>query len=151
MKPIRILGALFLLVLTLSFSGCSPTKAKEIPYGIWQSNNPDIVLYIDPDNKDGMFKGTYTIDGVENNLYLSLDIVQGAFVIHKESAYTPGKPGIYSGDKYLYFRGHWKLKDEELYFQVNSHFFELTGYSDIYFEKIDDYSTNNSSSSLRLT
>ena len=58
----RIMCSLIVIVMALSLAACGPS---EVPYGKWQSEDPCIVLDINPDAVNKVYTGTYW-DGQES-------------------------------------------------------------------------------------
>jgi hypothetical protein len=108
-----------------------------MPYGIWQSSDPNLTLYIEPDEE--MPKGLYVTETEEIEVFAIIDIYQGnALVIYDKSAMS--QDSIHGGDEYEYFNGSFTVKGEQIIYSLSNHSEEMSGYKKIIFEKIGTYS-----------
>lgn len=92
---VSISAALFTLL-----SGCIFPWADDVftPFGIWKSENPDLLLYIDQDYKvpdyPNYYRGIYTLDGEAHDVFVSFAGWGNVFSVHSTS--TLGTGAIHS-------------------------------------------------------
>ena len=130
-------GTVLFTVLSLMcfFTACGPAP---VPYGIWKSSDPDIILIIDPNRADSenrfRFPGVYTKDGVEIDVVVGVEIRQGRIMIYDNII-------DFSAVDYIdgtYFIGNYRLRNRgtRLQYDVIPHWQERTGVNQILFELI---------------
>ena len=111
-----------------------------MPYGVWQSDDPNIVLIIDPNYAELekppwsiVYPGIYVKDGEEIDIIAVVDN-------------TRGRGGILIFDASLdrfddfssaFFVGEYRVRGERLHYTFNQHWREATGVDEIIFVKSD--------------
>jgi len=136
---------LLLLLFLLLFLVCTIPN-QTIPYGIWQSEDPNITLYInhrplgpdgyqynEPDNHP--WYGTYLKDGVEIDVVIYFAPTWNRFsIVDAVFGYSPSGSYRFS----YYFSGDYKLRGNRMIYTLTPHWREQTGIKRIVFEKIGD-------------
>lgn len=121
--------AFILVFIAALLAACS--IPYEIPYGIWKSNNPDLMLSIS-EKQNGYFKGIYVKDGEPVDVFISFLHEKGFDIQTEEDA---------NGVRGSYFYGTFKVDKNQMHYRLKPHYQEITGYETIIFEKIEDYET----------
>ena len=143
---------LLFLALLLTFSACSAWTP--VPYGVWQSEYPNITLIVDreyatvlyrnrvDEGSDGneirriihnedVFHGTYEKDGEIVDIVIDFFVPNGMFGIQNASIDTP----VMSQD--TYFSGSYGLRGNRLYLHLSPGTQERTGFRRIVFELVE--------------
>lgn len=136
----RIIRVLLLLLILLLFASSCVNTRGQLPYGIWQSKEPDLVFDIDP-QCESFFKGQYTEDGKSINVFVAFAVAYKEFGIYDESEVDIAKGSIRHTEDSI-FEGSYKMKGDKLIYTLNPHWREVTGYKTITFDKIKEYDTS---------
>ena len=113
MNTIVRLGLILLMLVKLS--SCLP--APRPPFGVWQSENLDIILYVKPEYQrtPGVGEGypaIYFADGEATNVWVVFG-VDPLFAIYDMSAFGDG---VFISDKWI-FRGTFRIVNDKLYLE----------------------------------
>ena len=139
----KYLFGIILALLLVQMSGCVSTRG-ELPYGVWQSEEPYILLDVVLDvynnldvngNPIGMYMGQYKKDDE------TIDIVFGFNSGYKGMSIfdiNDRKEEGLDGDN-PYFYGTYKFSDDKLSYKLSPYYAEIYGYKKIVFTKIQDY------------
>ena len=130
------------VILFALFLCASCQRTHEEPMGVWKSEDPDILLYIDLDycvlDNTRCYYGVYTVDNEPLDVFITFTGYNPAFEIQNISDLFTEYNGIASDA--TYFFGYFKVKDDgKLYYTPTPHYQEKTGYKEIIFEKLEDY------------
>lgn len=125
---------IFCAVLFFGLSSCTTYKLV-VPVGLWQSDNPSITL--DIENEERAHYGTYIKDSEEVVIYIVFGHVSNLLSVYDEIVNDDNYKGVW--DDYEYFVGHWKVKDDKIYFALLPKWQEMHGIKEIVFTKIEDY------------
>ena len=138
-STIRKLLLTFLLgINALSLTACLPTQG--IPYGVWKSDDPDMILYITTTSEEtGMYHGEYVLDGQTVNFEFVIDPSHGGIM---DIFYSDGA----AHDDAFIFRGHVQTQGDRMVYTPYSTYQEKTGYTRIIFNKVADYDPDAPSS-----
>jgi len=139
MKKLIICLLAFLIIVFIIIFFVIPFSLRNIstqgplPYGVWQSENPNIILNINPELKSETyndFPGTYESEGVETDLVVVFATAHKGFAIHLEYF------GRYDE---AFLTGTYKIRGNKLRYSVLPFWQERTGIKTIVFEKVSDY------------
>jgi len=122
----------------LSFATACMPNTPEPPYGVWMSEEPQIMLFFKPQYRIPVhtqrFLGLYIIDGVELKVFVGMS--HGPrFTIHPKEALTEGG-GL--GDPILLI-GDYRVRRGEIHYTLTPHFQELLGIDTIIFRRVEYY------------
>jgi hypothetical protein len=131
MKRKFIFIEFFLVTLGVLF-GCS--TRGELPYGIWESSDPYIVLDV-AKTASSMYSGTYEKDGEIINIVFGFNAGFKGLSIFDSSALTGNE---LQGDS-PYFAGTYSYSTNELIYTLNPYWEEIHGFQTIKFKKTQDY------------
>ncbi|MCL2253499.1 MAG: hypothetical protein FWC09_03570 [Lachnospiraceae bacterium] len=122
---------LTIILLTLIMTQVSCNTRGPFPYGVWQSENPNITLYLD-DDKNICF-GTYLLNGDE------ISIIANFYYFKRFSIYDANvdmnKIDFY---ELAYYVGDYKVRGDKLTYNIIPYWSEKTGVKRIIFKKISD-------------
>jgi hypothetical protein len=143
----KLFVSLFLIVYIITMSSCVlPSKPE--PYGIWVSSDPELILYVNPEDRapdalnSGLYSGEYLIAGISISILINIDMRTGQVMkIYDSSAQAvvDGEIVLYGGLAYEYFGGTITIRDNKMLYVLYDAWQEETGYEKIVFEKIEDY------------
>ncbi|MCL2035278.1 MAG: hypothetical protein FWG94_11205 [Oscillospiraceae bacterium] len=125
----------FLLAFLILTSACN--TRGELPYGVWQSEEPNITLYFDPEIwVSDPFPGTYIKDGESTDIVIIFSSSAKAFSIYNASLYY-SEDGLNYVDSYkdAYYYGYYRVRGNKLRYNLVPHWQERTGIKTIVFEK----------------
>jgi hypothetical protein len=118
------------------------TGYSEIPYGVWESEEPylclDIVTNI-KDNYGNVYYGKYEKDKERIDVVFIVDTIRGGIEIHDMDDLWVGDGEEMLHHDYPYFFGYYTFTDEEMVLELTPHFEEMHGFKTIKFKKIQDY------------
>ena len=133
-----VLICLVFPLLLLSFSGCVPPWATiyPTPYGIWKSEEPELLFDFNPDVSTIDGTGEYIINGETVRIVALRFINSNTISIENADAFEGNDP-----DNILihYFSGSFKIEDNKLIIALVPNSQKKTGYKQIILEKIGDY------------
>jgi len=134
MKSNSMKKIVVLLVFLILTSACN--TRGELPYGVWQSEEPNITLYFDPKIDEDVFSGTYMKDGENINIVVLVSSVNKGFRIYNESLYY-SEHGLNYVDSYRdsYYSGDYRVRGNKLRYKLRPYWQEQTGIKTIVFEK----------------
>jgi hypothetical protein len=121
--------------LTLQY-GCGVSTRGELPYGMWQSEEPYILLDIVRDNPILTYSGKHERDGEIVDILISFAVSHKAFNIY---LFDNQKEVGDLQREIWYFYGDYKFKEDGLIYTLSSRFREEHGIRSITFTKIQDY------------
>lgn len=120
--------------LTLGMFGCT-IGYDGIPYGMWHCDDPDLTLYIDPNDTEMRYTGVYVEDGREIPVLLFFDVNADVMTISQ----------VEEGKETVYFRGSYKIRRNGKLYLTISGIFEVTPNSHVFkFESIGEYDVSSS-------
>jgi len=124
------ISILILTLFMLAFTACGVTTYQAMPYGVWQSAEPNIVLIINPNRAAS---GTYIRDGEQIDIFAIVDTARGrgGIWVFNTSVDDPG-----NNRDAAYFRGDYRVRRGRLYLTFTPYWQERTGYERIVFEKV---------------
>ena len=130
----------FLLAFLILTSACN-TRGP-IPYGVWKSEKPDIILYLAPETElfadeaipGKYYPGTYIKNGENRNAIIGFGYSK-EFIIYDEEVFLTEKR---ISENMLYV-GNYRVKGNKLRYNLVPHWKEQTGIKTIVFEKVSDY------------
>lgn len=137
-KVIPYVMLFFLLALYAYLSGCLIYRAcfpaDKLRYGVWRSENPDLVMDINPE-VEGFGRVIYT---QENG-----DVIELSAIFDYGNNLEIGKEheGSFTGTYYTdtYFFGPYKIKGDKLTLTLTNQEFAKTDYMEIVFTKTKEY------------
>ena len=132
-KYILPIMPIILATLLMLLSGCVSTLGV-LPYGVWQSEEPYILLDI-PYEGTGMYTGKCEKGGE------IIDIVFGIPVSHKGITIFDAialESNEFSS-KNMYYAGTYTYTEDKLVYKLSPYFQEIHGIKKITFTKIQDY------------
>jgi len=120
-----------LVVMTFMFSSCM--VPPEPPIGVWKSEDPSLVFYLDPAYRSlilpGSYLGFYTIDGEKTKVVITLDTRSRAVTFDGirrgwplgasvfEATENLFDPDLSNGRRNYFFRGATlRVKDDQMHF-----------------------------------
>jgi len=131
----------FILLFILLFLLTSCQQPKSVPYGIWQSESPDIVMDLEPNYEHPgvpkLYYGTYNLENTE--ISIVIEFGNDNIHIHNISDYDAESNAMRSNAEY--FIGTFKVKKNKLYYSLSEYYQKIYGYKQIVFTKIQDYSS----------
>ena len=127
--------AIIWLLLLLCLSACFNTRGA-IPYGKWESLNPQIIMDINPQYEE--FLGTYQHEDEVIDVYIAISGFSKQFDIYKIS------DKIYRSESGYYrlalFGGSYSVRNGKLYYKLQPYWQEKSGVTHtIVFTKIEEY------------
>ena len=136
----KIIAAVICLVLLLlCLSACFNTRGP-IPYGKWESVEPNIIMDLNPYEYDspGRFYGTYYEEDEVIDIYISISSFSKEFAVKKFSDIIYlDQPDSY---KLALFDGSYRIKGDKLYYKLKPYWQEKSGVTHtIVFTKIEEY------------
>lgn len=105
------------------------------PYGVWESEEPKIVLDINPDTAY-LYGGEYTHDGITSDLIIQFHNDGRGFDILDSQA-LQGDTVI--GLDYTYFVGKFTIWNNTMTYTLFDNYAEKTGYEKIKFRLVEEY------------
>jgi len=136
----RFISFLSLIWIVFFTSSCVPESI--IPYGVWASENPNIIIYFDSDYQspewNHLYVGFYTIEGTETRILARIGY-GSRFRIFHHSAFDRSS-GI-SGSPIVY--GEWTIENNQMHYMFNLETQERIGHEKIIFNKLDKYDPIN--------
>ena len=114
------------------------------PFGVWQSMDPMITMYIDPEyqqhnRRPDLYLGLYDIGETE----IKINVFFGA----------PGRFSLYDTFEAIkwedtpahdrIFSGRWEVVEDQLHFAIATRYRERSGYEVIIFERLESYDPIN--------
>lgn len=137
-KVIPYVMLFFLLALYAYLSGCLIYRVcfpiNELRYGVWKSENPDLVMDINPE-VEGFGRVIYT---QENGDVIELSaIFSYAPNLEIGKEHKDSLTGAYYTD--TYFFGSYKIKGDKLTLTLTNQEFAKTDYTEIVFTKTKEY------------
>jgi hypothetical protein len=139
MKKVIIASAAVLMLIL--FTACRPDD-PEPPYGVWVSEEPRIVLYVQPEYLVPTFNltfiGRYEIDGYDRKIFLSFHRVS-RMVLYEGLRFLEGGAG--SGLNFFgtILVGDFRVIGDEMHYTLTPYFQEQMRVRTIIFRRIDDY------------
>jgi hypothetical protein len=132
----RLLAIAFLILLLVLLSACPISTIGSLPYGKWESADPNIVMDINPQYEE--FQGIYYVDGEVINLYITFPYVWKQFEIYDYSdKINLLQPGSY---ELALFNGDYSLRSGKLRYKLKPYWQEKSGITHtIIFEKTEEY------------
>ena len=132
--------SLSLLLMFIMFVLVSCSSRTAIPYGKWKSEDPNLIIDINPNG--GWFLGSYTID--ENIIEVLVEIAAHSDMINIYDNFDiPDDPedGVWVDDPL--FVGDFKIKEDgSLYVKTRLPSIEKNGVKEIVFILIEEYDIN---------
>ncbi|MCL2147331.1 MAG: hypothetical protein FWH52_05945 [Synergistaceae bacterium] len=134
----KMLSILLSVTLIMPLLGCTIDMSifeKKIPYGVWQSDEPYILLDINYKTSDQVYwYGEYEKDG---------DVID-IIILFETGMQINIRDAIDVADtNKVYFVGEFSAVKDELKFRLTPYFAEKYGYKTITFKKIEDYKPPN--------
>ena len=134
-KKIKQMIILLILFIMLLLASCA--VYADYPYGVWQSENPNITLIIDPnyqlDEDPGRFPGIYVKDTGTEDVIVTLDLVGAGLAIHNVSI---GEAVAYH--RYADFLGSYRIRRDRMDFTLVRSLREELGVDRIVFELVEE-------------
>ena len=135
-----ILSALTVAIYFISSLGCWVNTLGALPYGVWQSEDPYIILDVtfeitENDYGWGVRNGKYEKDGEIIEIVFSFFVSHKGIVIYDAGAMSLGELSSNTS----YFSGDYTYTKNRLTYKLTPYFKEETGYNKITFTKIQDY------------
>jgi len=129
------ISLLVTIIILLFLPSCS--YPYDIPFGIWQSSEPHLILNIDPKvlQEQKEFTGIYFKDGEELDLIIRFG-ANMRFTIYDIRYFSVSREEL---SKYFYFSGAFSIKDDKIYYKMVNQNEDIPKYNTIIFEKIEDY------------
>ena len=123
----------------LSITSCDGNRPEnQPPIGVWQSDDPYMVIYIESQesgnhygvyhNGSDVIEVTFHFAGLTNNFRIR--------DTEKWNKYNE-EGDLVERDKYEYFNGTFKVQDNVMYYTIRPKWQELRGISEIVFTKIE--------------
>ena len=113
--------------LCVLLSSCVSTRG-ELPYGIWQSENPYIVLHV---TQEGDWRGEYEQEGKTIDVSLEFAIgYKGMGMVNPDNRKE--------NEIYEYY-GTYTFNKNKLTYKLTPYFVKRYGFKTITFKKIEDY------------
>jgi hypothetical protein len=136
----KCLLVLFVVQLFL-ISSCVPYEP--LPEGVWKSEEPRIILYIEPDYqiRGSIFPGLFTIDDSESKILIRAEN-DSSFTISTPYALMEGG-GFNGNSEVLVFRGSFRTVSNELRLTPEARDSQSTGHNLIVFHRIEEYDLIN--------
>jgi len=121
-----------ILLITFLFSSCVPDTP--LPEGVWISEDPNIVLFMDqeytregynfvPTSETGRFLGIYTLDDEEIKVFVSFHISRQSFRILPITAIDVRRGGV-MGDETL-FNASFRIEGNRMYYSSGIIFYRV--------------------------
>ena len=140
----RIIIIAILTLTKLALVSCVATY-QPIPYGVWQSENPNMTLIVDPDYASFenpswsiVYPGTYVRDGEEIDLVVVVDNTRGRGGIRVFNASLER----FSNFSDAYFVGNYRVSGGRLIYTLDRQWQEQTGFDRIVFDKTREVVVN---------
>jgi hypothetical protein len=139
-------------VLILSFILVLPSCLPKInpPFGVWESKDPHILLYIEPEyhtpfNNYYTYIGLYITDEEDIKTFVGMGNSGKNFTIYETESYLDSiSVGGESWDKKIkLFSGDFKLTKDGMRYNLSPASKENTGYDEIHFHLLEDYDPPN--------
>jgi hypothetical protein len=135
------LGNIVFYLCILLISNLLPAKnpVRELPPGIWKSDEPSIVLYFEHEyqhplrNEGPNFLGTYTTEHGEQRIFTSLHSKAKILTLLHEDSLDLKEGKLYLND--ALFAGWFEVIDDEMHYKV--------GDQTIIFRRVEDYEPIN--------
>jgi hypothetical protein len=129
------------LLLLFVFSSCVPETY--IPFGIWESERPSLLLYIDANyqqpTQSQLYLGSYVTEETRRKIFVRFG--NGPrFSIYCITALR--EDGNIGGDGRI-MSGTWRRADNEIHYTLTTTFQGRTGYSVIIFNNMEYYESIN--------
>jgi hypothetical protein len=146
----KILTILASIMFVVALSSCVPDAHRdlELPFGVWMSVEPTIILYIEREyqhplqNGEGQtFLGIYTTEHEEIKIFTMLNIFSGFLTLQRTDSWDVEHGGI-SGEGRI-FVGGFEVIDDKIYYRLNDVTREETGYNAITFHRLGNYESIN--------
>jgi len=115
------------------------------PRGVWESEEPNIVLYIDPayrsatETRHLRFLGIYMLDSEEIKITASFGPLMHWLRITTAPVVDENNRQVFNGAERML--GDLKIIEDQLHFELDPEYQELTGLTTIIFNRATDYSS----------
>jgi len=133
----RNIFAALIVLLVLFITSCSP-ETPEPPYGVWVSDEPQIVLFFKPQYRLPIYTptylGLYVIDGVEAKVFLEF-YFGTRFSVNPQETLT--EVGVQGGHTLLV--GDYDVIGDEIRYTLTPFFRERLGIDRIWFRRVEYY------------
>ena len=148
MKKIVVLLVFLIIVFiiiffVIPFSLRTISTRGPIPYGVWQSEDPHITLYLAPETElfvgepipGTHYPGIYIKDGENINIIIGFGYSK-SFSIYNEALFYSDE---YWNYRDAYYNGTYRVRGNKLRYNVLPFWQEQTSIKTIVFEKVSDY------------
>jgi len=132
-KLILFITATALMVLSSGCYGAVSTRG-ELPYGVWESEEPYIMIDI-PYNHEGRYTGKYEKNGEIVDIVVMFEVSHKGIEIHDAIVNVDN---VFAEDTW-YFAGTYTYTKNKLVYKLPPHFAEMHGFSKITFKKTAGY------------
>ena len=145
MKKGIIIVLLVLLagVYLLGLASCGTVQG--LPYGVWRSDDPNLVLYLTIQSETGFFSGEYISGSRRVDVVVALSMNLNGLMDIFDSSGTPNNEEYLLSEEDLLFSGNIDIQQGKIVYTLISVYRDSTGYKTIIFEKIADYDPEASS------
>ena len=131
---------LFTMFVLFMFHSCVP-ETPQPPFGVWKSNEPNIVLYLKPDyfmTQIMAHLGTYSENGYELKVFVHFG--HGLRFRMTEANSLRADGGMSLGE---FLTGTYQLVGDQIHYRPTPVFRERLGLDMIVFYRVDDYDPIN--------